>query len=129
MLDNDVYDPLTALGARIATPEQNDFLRDNLRIIQGDYGNKFTSDLVRAVTLHDMEAAERVAKTICDDLKLTVVSPGFPGEVSWSVGKASGSSKVHTGSAAQAVVVGALYAREALERTKTHGIGSSSLYY
>lgn len=111
-IDHD-YDPLSALGVRISTPAETDFLRANIRLIEGEHGTPFAADLVRAISMDDFDAAKRVAAALCQEVDFT---PCGEREFEWRQGDASGKTSLNRGSQAKALVVTAINARYAILR-------------
>jgi hypothetical protein len=110
------YDALAALRVRISTPDEQDFLRANIRHIEAEHGSPLAADLVRALSMQDAEAADRVAKVLCEDADFVVTSTKTPARVEWTLGEISGSTKMPKGTRVQAIVSAAIAARSAAAR-------------
>jgi hypothetical protein len=107
---------LAALRVRISTPDEQDFLRANIRHIEAEHGSPLAADLVRALSMQDAEAADRVAKVLCEDADFVVTSTKTPARVEWTLGEISGSTKMPKGTRVQAIVSAAIAARSVAAR-------------
>lgn len=118
------YNVLVALSARIATPQEEEFLRENIRRVEVSYGTVFAADLVRALSMQDVvralsmqdvNSAGRIAVALCPDTEFSFGPFGKETRVEWSYGEASGSTEMPLGTPAQALVVAAIRAWDAFE--------------
>ena len=114
MMDKDhAYDTLAALGVRIATRLEQDFLKANIRHIEAEHGTALAADLVRALSLNDGHAAARVAEALCYGGDFVLASESNPVRVEWSFGNITGSTDMPAGTPAQAIVIAAINANHA----------------